>query len=75
MPYYWSFPCLTTKVEVLIWSSQVGVSTTTGSDNCVTWNDIHHKTSNRHGHPYGYPDPAYLDNVLAELAQHGVVDQ
>ena len=37
------------------------------------WNEIHHKTestSNYSGH--GYPDPAYLDNVLAELAAQGV---
>jgi deltex-like protein len=52
----------------------VGRSTTTGWDNCVIWNDIHHKTersSNIYGH--GYPDPNYLDNVKLELAAHGVV--
>ena len=53
----------------------VGMSTTSGTDDCVTWNDIHHKTSKIPGHPYGFPDPTYLDNVLAELAQHGVVDK
>ena len=51
----------------------IGVSATTGADNTVTWNEIHHKTewgSNRTGH--GYPDPNYLDNVLTELAIQGV---
>ena len=28
----------------------IGMSRTTGRDNCVTWNDIHHKTS-RDGGP------------------------
>ncbi|KAI8505248.1 E3 ubiquitin-protein ligase dtx1 [Branchiostoma belcheri] len=53
----------------------IGRSTTTGEDNTVTWNEIHHKTefgSNVTGH--GYPDPEYLDNVIAELAAHGVTD-
>ncbi|NWT17147.1 DTX1 ligase, partial [Vireo altiloquus] len=39
----------------------------------VVWNEIHHKTefgSNLTGH--GYPDPNYLDNVLAELLAQGV---
>ncbi len=31
----------------------VGQSTTSGLDNVVTWNDIHHKT-NRHGGPERY---------------------
>ncbi|XP_035691079.1 E3 ubiquitin-protein ligase DTX1-like [Branchiostoma floridae] len=53
----------------------IGRSTTTGEDNTVTWNEIHHKTefgSNVTGH--GYPDPEYLDNVIAELAAHGVTE-
>ncbi|XP_078535783.1 putative E3 ubiquitin-protein ligase DTX2 isoform X2 [Lissotriton helveticus] len=51
----------------------VGVSSTTGEGDTVVWNEIHHKTemsSNISGH--GYPDPKYLDNVLAELAAQGV---
>lgn len=51
----------------------VGVSSTTGEGDTVVWNEIHHKTemsSNISGH--GYPDPRYLDNVLAELAAQGV---
>ncbi|XP_058238806.1 probable E3 ubiquitin-protein ligase DTX2 isoform X2 [Hemibagrus wyckioides] len=51
----------------------VGTSNTTGEPDTVVWNEIHHKTemmSNVSGH--GYPDPNYLDNVLAELAAQGV---
>ncbi|XP_027520280.1 probable E3 ubiquitin-protein ligase DTX2 isoform X3 [Corapipo altera] len=53
----------------------VGTSNTTGESNTVVWNEIHHKTemdSNLSGH--GYPDPNYLDNVLAELAAQGVTE-
>ena len=53
----------------------IGTSVTTGLENTIVWNDIHHKTEgyqNRSGH--GYPDPNYLDNVLAELASHGITD-
>ena len=53
----------------------VGRSVTTGQDNCIVWNDIHHKTEGYgNGSGYGYPDPNYLDNVLAELASHGVTE-
>ncbi|XP_063002500.1 probable E3 ubiquitin-protein ligase DTX2 isoform X2 [Elgaria multicarinata webbii] len=54
----------------------VGTSSTTGESNTVVWNEIHHKTemnSNISGH--GYPDPNYLDNVLAELAAQGVTEE
>lgn len=51
----------------------VGRSRTTGVDNCVTWNDIHHKTSISGGpENFGYPDPTFLDRVLEELAAKGV---
>ncbi|XP_068271545.1 probable E3 ubiquitin-protein ligase DTX2 isoform X2 [Nyctibius grandis] len=53
----------------------VGTSNTTGESNTVVWNEIHHKTemdANLSGH--GYPDPSYLDNVLAELAAQGVTE-
>uniref|UniRef100_A0A224YKX7 E3 ubiquitin-protein ligase n=1 Tax=Rhipicephalus zambeziensis TaxID=60191 RepID=A0A224YKX7_9ACAR len=53
----------------------IGQSTTTGELDTVTWNEIHHKTecgSNHTGH--GYPDPSYLENLLAELRVHGVTD-
>ncbi|XP_078668574.1 uncharacterized protein LOC144909964 isoform X1 [Branchiostoma floridae x Branchiostoma belcheri] len=51
----------------------VGQSVTTGMDNCVIWNDIHHKT-NTHGGPtnHGYPDPDYLRRVKEELAVKGI---
>ncbi|XP_028823521.1 probable E3 ubiquitin-protein ligase DTX2 isoform X2 [Denticeps clupeoides] len=54
----------------------VGTSSTTGEPDTVVWNEIHHKTemmSNVSGH--GYPDPNYLDNVLAELAAQGVAEE
>ncbi|OCT92266.1 deltex 2, E3 ubiquitin ligase S homeolog isoform X1 [Xenopus laevis] len=53
----------------------IGVSSTTGESDTVVWNEIHHKTemnSNFSGH--GYPDPNYLDNVIAELAAQGVTE-
>ncbi|CAF3013915.1 unnamed protein product [Rotaria sp. Silwood2] len=50
----------------------IGTSTTTGQDNVITWNDIHHKT-NIQGGPerFGYPDPTYLFRVRQELADKG----
>ncbi|CAN7988061.1 unnamed protein product, partial [Ixodes pacificus] len=47
-------------------------STTTGEEDTVTWNEIHQKTQ-MHGGAHGYPDPSYLDRLLAELADHGVL--
>ncbi|XP_065826699.1 uncharacterized protein [Oscarella lobularis] len=51
----------------------VGTSRTTGADDQVTWNDIHHKTST-HGGPqsFGYPDPGYLARVKDELKAKGI---
>ncbi|CAG0917569.1 unnamed protein product [Notodromas monacha] len=49
----------------------VGTSATTGRKSVVTWTGIHHKTSMYPG-PFGYPDPAYFDNVKGELAAVGV---
>ena len=51
----------------------VGQSVTTGADNVVTWNGIHHKTSIAGG-PYGYPDPNYLNNVEQELKTFGITE-
>ncbi|ROL42413.1 E3 ubiquitin-protein ligase DTX3L [Anabarilius grahami] len=47
--------------------------TSTGGDNVVIWNDIHHKTE-RYGGPkcYGYPDPDYLKRVKDELKAKGI---
>lgn len=53
----------------------IGTSSTTGEENTVTWNDIHHKTEfgfNKYGH--GFPDDNYFENVIGELAAHGVTD-
>ncbi|XP_068740701.1 probable E3 ubiquitin-protein ligase DTX3 [Montipora capricornis] len=51
----------------------VGTSVTTGLQNQITWNDIHHKTST-HGGPFGfgYPDPDYLRRVKEDLAAKGI---
>ncbi|XP_071947424.1 uncharacterized protein [Antedon mediterranea] len=49
----------------------IGTSITSGTQNAVIWNDIHHKTS-MSGEPYGYPDPTYLSRVTAELAAKGI---
>uniref|UniRef100_UPI00358F1260 E3 ubiquitin-protein ligase DTX1-like n=1 Tax=Myxine glutinosa TaxID=7769 RepID=UPI00358F1260 len=67
------------RLLVVAWERRlvftVGTSNTTGETDTVVWNEIHHKTefgSNVTGH--GYPDPNYMDNVLAELAAQGVHD-
>lgn len=53
----------------------VGRSRTTGADNVVTWNDIHHKTSIDGGPTgFGYPDPQYLARVQEELAARGITE-
>ncbi|XP_062613013.1 uncharacterized protein LOC134274799 [Saccostrea cucullata] len=54
----------------------VGFSRTSGRDNVVTWNDIHHKTR-RDGGPekYGYPDPEYLTRVIDELNAKGISEE
>ncbi|CAF2756279.1 unnamed protein product [Rotaria sp. Silwood2] len=50
----------------------IGKSTTTGTDNVVTWNDIHHKTNITGGSEnFGYPDPTYLLRVRQELSDKG----
>uniref|UniRef100_K1QYY2 E3 ubiquitin-protein ligase n=1 Tax=Magallana gigas TaxID=29159 RepID=K1QYY2_MAGGI len=53
----------------------IGYSRTTGKDNVVTWNDIHHKTKRDTGaQRFGYPDPTYLQRVQEELAVKGVTE-
>ncbi|XP_066204008.1 E3 ubiquitin-protein ligase DTX3L [Saccopteryx leptura] len=51
----------------------VGDSRVSGLSNVITWNDIHHKTS-QYGGPlnYGYPDPNYLSRVKRELKDKGI---
>jgi len=52
----------------------VGTSTTTGQENTVVWNGIHHKTSLRGGAKnHGYPDPTYFSRVTEELAAKGII--
>ena len=47
---------------------------TTGLDNQVVWNGIHHKTSTSGGAAnFGFPDPTYLSRVKEELALKGVI--
>ncbi|KAK9515394.1 hypothetical protein VZT92_026045 [Zoarces viviparus] len=51
----------------------IGTSMTTGLQNVITWNDIHHKTSILGGpHWFGYPDPTYLVRVTQELREKGI---
>ncbi|KAK1901289.1 E3 ubiquitin-protein ligase DTX3L [Dissostichus eleginoides] len=51
----------------------VGTSRTSGMDDVVTWNDIHHKTSTSGGpQSFGYPDPHYLGRVREELKAKGI---
>ncbi|XP_013874888.1 probable E3 ubiquitin-protein ligase DTX3 [Austrofundulus limnaeus] len=53
----------------------VGRSATTGLNNVITWNDIHHKTSTTGGPEcFGYPDPEYLLRVQEELYLKGVTE-
>ncbi|KAJ4927480.1 hypothetical protein JOQ06_015207 [Pogonophryne albipinna] len=51
----------------------VGTSRTSGMEDVVTWNDIHHKTNAFGGpHNFGYPDPHYLGRVREELKAKGI---
>ncbi|NXM66717.1 DTX3L ligase, partial [Serilophus lunatus] len=51
----------------------VGQSRTTGAQDVITWNDIHHKTSTTGGPAnFGYPDPDYLQRVRSELKAKGI---
>uniref|UniRef100_A0A1A7XAB9 E3 ubiquitin-protein ligase n=2 Tax=Iconisemion striatum TaxID=60296 RepID=A0A1A7XAB9_9TELE len=53
----------------------IGRSATTGLNNVITWNDIHHKTSIGGGpQHFGYPDPEYLLRVQEELRLKGVTE-
>ncbi|KFQ77605.1 E3 ubiquitin-protein ligase DTX3L, partial [Phoenicopterus ruber ruber] len=51
----------------------VGQSRTTGAQDVITWNDIHHKTAMSGGPTnFGYPDPDYLQRVRSELKARGI---
>ncbi|XP_021361223.1 uncharacterized protein LOC110455419 isoform X1 [Mizuhopecten yessoensis] len=53
----------------------IGSSRTTGQEDVVTWNDIHHKTKRDGGAAkFGYPDPTYLSRVQDELAAKGITE-
>nr|XP_018671733.1 E3 ubiquitin-protein ligase DTX3L-like [Ciona intestinalis] len=48
----------------------VGRSLTTGLDDSIVWNDIHHKT--HHTGAHGYPDAGYLQRVKEDLRAKGI---
>ena len=50
---------------------RVGTSLSSGRNNVITWNDIHHKTD-PYGGPYGYPDATYFERVTADMHAMGV---
>jgi deltex len=51
----------------------VGRSLTTGLENTVTWNGIHHKTCPHGGTAmFGWPDPEYFFRVKSELSSFGI---
>lgn len=51
----------------------VGTSMTTGAQQVIVWNGVHHKTALSGGAAvHGYPDPTYLQRVKEELAAKGV---
>jgi len=54
----------------------IGTSVTTGRENTVVWNGIHHKT-NLQGGPtsFGYPDEEYLNRVTEEMASVGITKE
>lgn len=49
----------------------IGTSMTTGKDNQVIWNGIHHKTTRGAG-SHGWPDSGYIARVTDELKRFGV---
>lgn len=54
-------------------SFTVGTSVTTGRENCVIWNGVHHKTCPSGGAAnFGYPDLSYFSRVKEELAAKGI---
>ncbi|XP_071143215.1 uncharacterized protein [Mytilus edulis] len=54
----------------------IGSSRTTGKEDVVTWNDVHHKTRIDGGPArFGYPDPGYISRVLDELAAKGITEE
>jgi deltex-like protein len=64
-------------LEIAFWRKltfRIGTSVTTGEQNAVVWNGVHHKTSARGGvAAWGYPDDTYFQRVREELCALGVV--
>lgn len=55
---------------------RIGTSVTTGEQNAVVWNGIHHKTSTSGGiTSWGYPDATYFSRVKDELAALGITKE
>ena len=54
------------------WSFTVGDSVTSGAQNVVVWNDIHHKTKSTENSQHGYPYPDYLQRVREELSHFDI---
>ena len=52
----------------------VGKSASSGRDNVIVWNGIHHKTKIADS-AYGYPDPTYLQRVEHELNAFGISEK
>jgi deltex-like protein len=51
----------------------IGKSTTTGRDNSLIWNGIHHKTEKEPNKGlHSFPDNKYFASVFAELKKMGV---
>jgi deltex-like protein len=52
----------------------IGTSVTTGRQNQIIWNGIHHKTSLSGGSSqFGFPDDTYFNRVKEELAAKGIL--
>ena len=51
----------------------IGTSITSGRNNTVIWNGIHHKTGTDSSNGYGYPDPTYFARLEAECSAKGVI--
>ena len=50
----------------------IGRSLTSGMDNQITWNDIHHKTNAFPNTQFGYPDATYLTRVVEDMKAMGI---
>ena len=54
----------------------IGTSYTSGKENSIIWNGIHHKTNIMGGNEnYGFPDSTYFNKVKEDLASKGIVKE